>query len=298
MVTAAPAPALRPFIDAYRGYRLTGARGTHRGLPSRHMTFIVSIGPGIDVVAQTDPLQAPASYGCVLSGLQAGPAVIAHHGHQEGVAIELTPLGCRALFAMPARALWNASIECADVAGSPGRELWERLQAPMAWADRFAVCDDILLRLVDADVVPARQLRHAWQVLVCSGGTTPISEVAASTGWSRQHLARRFGDEFGLGPKVAARVLRFERAKHMLASTPSFLTIAAVAASCGYYDQAHLDRDFAELAGCSPSAWLAEEVPVRGAGERSTVPDDGTAARRTMRRQESGRDAGVPSSTR
>ena len=116
---AAPSPQLAPFIDGYVGYRLSGfAPGLHRGLPSRHMTFIVSIGPSIDVVTQTDPRQAGASYGCVVGGLQASAAVISHTGYQEGVAIKLTPLGSRALFGMPARALWNTSVECADVAGA------------------------------------------------------------------------------------------------------------------------------------------------------------------------------------
>jgi AraC-like DNA-binding protein len=261
-VAARPAPPLRSFIDRYLGYRLTGApAGLHRGLPSRHLTFIVSAGPGIDVVAQTDPGQAPASYRCVVSGLQASSALISHTGHQEGVAIELTPLGCRTLFGMPARALWSTSVECSDVAGAAGRVLWERLQDVAGWSQRFATCDEILTGLADADTVVARELGHAWRALVGSGGTVPIGTLAAEVGWSRQHLARRFGDEFGLGPKMAARVVRFERAKGMLQSTPTFVRIAQVAAACGYYDQAHLDRDFAELAGCSPTQWMAEELP-------------------------------------
>ncbi|HEY6416743.1 MAG TPA: DUF6597 domain-containing transcriptional factor, partial [Acidimicrobiales bacterium] len=192
-LTAAPSPQLASFIDGYVGYRLSGfPAGLHRGLPSRHMTFIVSIGPNIDVVTQTDPRQAPASYGCVLGGLQASAAVISHTGYQEGVAINLTPLGSRALFGMPARALWNTSVECADVAGSAGRELWERLQGITGWADRFAACDAVLNRIVDRELTVAPELRGAWRALVRTGGSHPIGSVAASVGWSRQHLARRF----------------------------------------------------------------------------------------------------------
>jgi len=234
------------------------------------MTFIVSIGPGIDVIAQTDPRQAGESYRCVLGGLQASAAVISHTGYQEGVGINLTPLGSRALLGMPAGALWNTSVECADIAGPAGCELWERLQGLTAWADRFAACDAVLNRLADREHVVAPELRSAWHALVRSGGTYPIGRLAATVGWSRQHLARRFRGEFGFGPKLAARVVRFERARHMLQATPSFVTIAQVAAACGYYDQAHLDRDFAELAGCTPTAWLAEELP--------TFQDDATAA--------------------
>jgi AraC-like DNA-binding protein len=47
----------------------------------------------------------------------------------------------------------------------------------------------------------------------------------------------------------------------MLTSTPSYVSIAQVAAACGYYDQSHLTHDFVELAGCSPTALLTEELP-------------------------------------
>ena len=261
-VTGKPSPCLRPFVDGYVGYRLTGfPPGLHRGLPSRHLTFIVSIGPAIKVVSQADSRQAPNSYYCVVSGLQASAALISHSGNQEGVAIELTPLGCRALLGMPAGSLWSTSVELSDVAGVAGRHLWERLQGVGGWADRLAACDEVLARLAapDTEVVP--ELRQAWLTIVRSGGGAPITTVANSVGWSRQHLARRFTDEFGLGPKLAARIVRFERARRMLQATPSFVTIAQVAAACGYYHQAHLNRDFAELAGCTPTALLADELP-------------------------------------
>jgi AraC-like DNA-binding protein len=260
-VVHAPATRLQPLVDRYVGYRLTGfPSGLHRGLPSRHMTFIVSVGPSIDVVSQTDPLQSPASYGCVVSGLQASPAVIAHHGNQEGVAIELTPLGSRMLFAMPAAELWGLSLELSDVVGAAGVELWERLQVATSWEERFRVCDDILLRLSSEDEV-APELRHCWTALVGSGGKTSVGDLASEIGYSRPHLARRFRNEFGLRPKLAARVVRFDQARRMLQAVPSLVSFAQVAASCGYYDQAHLYRDFAELAGCTPMELLREEVP-------------------------------------
>jgi AraC-like DNA-binding protein len=262
--TGRPSPGLAPLIERYVGYRMTGLAGLHRGLPSRHMTLIVSIGPTIDVVAHTDPAQGPGRYRCVVGGLQASPALIAHGGHQEGVAIELTPIGSRALLGMPARALWNVSLELDDVIGAAGSELWERLQGLDRWADRFRACDQVLGRLVRPDA-PEPALRRSWELLVGSAGTVPVTEIARTLGWTRQHFARRFADEFGLSPKRAARVVRFERACRMLGARSS--SIAEVAARCGYFDQAHMTRDFVELAGCPPGRLPDGDLP--------SVQDDG-----------------------
>lgn len=262
VVTARPAPVLAAFIDKYVGYRLAGfAPGLHRGLPSRHMTFIVAVGPTVDVVEQTDPRQSPDSYRCVLSGLQATPAMIAHTGFQEGVAIELTPLGSRVLFGMPASELWDLTLECADAHGPLGRRLAESVATAPDWPARFAACDTALLAAARDDRPVDPVLHRAWRTLVGTGGTAPIAGLADRIGWSRQHLSRRFTAEFGTGPKTAARIIRFERARRMLAGTPPSVSVAQVAAVCGYFDQSHLNRDFLELAGCSPTAWLAEEVP-------------------------------------
>jgi AraC-like DNA-binding protein len=261
LVLRRPAPPLRPYIDSYVGYRQVGWEpGVHRGLPSRHLTFIVSIGPPIQVVAQTDPNQAPGTYDFVIGGLQARSALIAHDGNQEGVAIEAIPLGCRGLLGLPAQALWNTSIEAGDLLGRLAGELRERLHGTAGWDARFAVCDEVLGRLIGTGQPAGPALQAAWRLVVASGGTVPVADLAAEVGWSRRQLGRRFSDEFGLSPKLALRIVRFERARRML-QLPLRQPLSAVAAACGYYDQPHLNRDFVELAGCPPAEWLAAEVP-------------------------------------
>jgi AraC-like DNA-binding protein len=265
--SAPPAPALRPYVDRYVGYRQAGfAPGVHRGLPSRHLTFIVSLADPVDIAGMPDPGQRPGAHQAFVSGLHTGPALIRHDGTQVGVSLQLTPLGARALLGLPAGALAGSVVDLDDVLGRTAGSLVDRLVGAATWTDRFAVLDDVLTRrLAEPDRLPAETVR-AWHRLVATGGTVDVATLAREVGWSRRHLSERFRTELGLPPKVLARILRFERARRLLRQ-PDRPALADVAGACGFYDQAHLNRDFRELAGCSPTTWLAEELP--------SVQDDG-----------------------
>ena len=52
---------------------------------------------------------------------------------------------------------------------------------------------------------------------------------------------------------------RFDRSRRILRADPG-RRLADVAAECGFYDQAHLARDWRDLAGVPPSRWLEDEV--------------------------------------
>lgn len=254
-----PPPHLRPYVDAAVGYRYEGfPPGIHRGLPSRHLTVVISlVGP----VETTAPLDGGhTSLLALVGGLHAAPVTIHHDGTQHGIHLRLTPLGARRLFGMPASELAWEVVPLIDVLGL-GESLIGRLREVASWADRFTVLDAALTRALDAVSGrhdPRPEVAFAFDRLVHAAGAVDIGSLAREVGWSRRHLSQQFRTEYGLTPKVVARMLRFERARFML-MRPDRPRLADVAAVCGYADQAHLTRDFVEFAGASPLTWLAEE---------------------------------------
>jgi AraC-like DNA-binding protein len=263
VASASPLPPLRPYLERYTGYRLEGfPPGVHRGLPSRHLTFILSLGDPVAVTAMPDPGHPPVALTAFVAGLADGAATIVHDGTQHGISLDLTPLGARALLGVPAGELAGMCVGLDDVLGSPARELVDRLASVEGWPARFAELDRFLLARLGRRALPppGPGLMTAWSRVVASGGAVGIGRLAADLGWSRRHLGERFRAEFGLTPKVAARVVRFERARWLLARSDR-PPLAEVAVRAGYYDQAHLNRDWRELAGCTPTVWLAEELP-------------------------------------
>ncbi len=104
MVAGRPRPRLSPLVAGYTGYRIEGAEpGVHRGLPSHHLTFIITLDGTVDLARMPDPTQPPDSFVTLAGGLHATPAVIRHDGHQHGIQLSLTPLGARVLLRVTGR---------------------------------------------------------------------------------------------------------------------------------------------------------------------------------------------------
>jgi AraC-like DNA-binding protein len=264
----APAPQLAPLIDRYSGIRYEGfAPGTHAGLPSRSLTVAISLDDPLLIEMPGRPGR-PASFTALAAGLHAGAVAIAHDGSQSSVSLELTPTGARSLLGLPAAELAGTVVHLDELLGRESRRLVERLAAAPDWEGRFAVLDDVLTRRAGRLRAAEACTTRAWDRIVSSGGAARIGELATEIGYSRRHLTERFAREYGMTPKQVARIVRFERSWRLLqeelgrtrprrgAERPS---LARVAARCGYYDQAHMAREWKELAGRPASAWLAEE---------------------------------------
>jgi AraC-like DNA-binding protein len=83
----------------------------------------------------------------------------------------------------------------------------------------------------------------------------PVADVVQGTGLSLRRFGELFGSEVGLSPKAFCRIRRFNEVLRRVERSTD-VDWADVAASCGYFDQAHFNHDFRAFAGLTPSAYL------------------------------------------
>jgi AraC-like DNA-binding protein len=259
----APAAWLRPYVSAYTGYRQEPTPpSVHQGVASGHLTFLFCLDGRVELLSNADPSKPPGSFAAAVGGLHDSPARIAQCAPQTGLQLRLTWRGARALLGVPAGTLAGDTVDLRALLSGRATALLDRLASADGWAERFDLLDAELARLLrrgrgESGVLP--EVGYAWDRLAETGGNLRIEELAREVGWSRRYLADKFRAETGLAPKAAARVIRFEGACDRLLA-PHRPALARVAAEAGYVDQAHLARDFRDLAGLPATAWLAERT--------------------------------------
>jgi AraC-like DNA-binding protein len=100
------------------------------------------------------------------------------------------------------------------------------------------------------------RVQRAIAELVGRKGQFTIDDFAGLADISQRQLRRTCRQQSGLAPKQLARILRFRHAIGRLRQGEN--DMVKLALDCGYYDQAHMIRDFRTLAGISPVRYLRQ----------------------------------------
>jgi AraC-like DNA-binding protein len=103
-------------------------------------------------------------------------------------------------------------------------------------------------------IVNLDALHGAAARISATQGCASVRSLAREIGWSREHLHRRFVNQVGLGPKTCAQVARFH-ATLLALEHHSDERLAEAAQRLGYFDQAHLAREFRSIAGLTVSQY-------------------------------------------
>jgi AraC-like DNA-binding protein len=260
-----PDPRLRAHLRGpYVGWTECTSRSVRRReVASGVVPLIFNLGQPYRLIAGRDPAGAGEARGSFVAGLYDSHVIVESARSSCGLQVNFTPLGAHLLLGIPMDSLTNRAVELEDILGAEAREIMDRLHDAPSWGERFDIVDAFLLARLTSTHTPCASIAWAWHALEESGGRIGIGALAREIGWSHKHLIQRFRQQIGLPPKIVARILRFERVVHRLRRA-DVARWTDIALECGYYDQAHLIRDFAEFAGSTPSAFLGLVLDAEG----------------------------------
>ncbi len=170
---------------------------------------------------------------------------------------------------MPVDDLCGELVELDSLWGGAAGDLRDELLESPAVESRFRCLERWLLRRAMRPLSLDPLVEVAMRKFANGTAAPAIARVAEEAGVSHKQFIKRFGAAVGLSPKRLCRIRRFNRAVADLRARRE-VDWADVAATGGYYDQAHLIHDFRAFSGMTPGRYLGQP----GADERFVPVSD------------------------
>ncbi|CCH32147.1 DUF6597 domain-containing transcriptional factor [Actinosynnema sp. NPDC047251] len=172
------------------------------------------------------------------------------------VGVVFRPGRARALVDVPLSELSNRHVALEDLWGASAARVRERLLAAPDATRTLRVLETVLgERLAGANLAPHPAVDAATRWLSRFPGHPGVGDLGDRLGLTSRRVQQVFRTEIGLSPKGYQRLQRF---RSVLAAIDEVgrLGWSAFAVRRGYYDQAHLVREFRAHSGLSPTAYL------------------------------------------
>jgi AraC-like DNA-binding protein len=249
-----PPAELRPLV--HRLWTLRGDAGAdsdfQRAMPDGRPEIIFNLADRFESRGAGGTERQPTA---LLVGPTTGALELRPTGRVDLVGLRLQPGASPALVGLSGLELLNRAADLGELRLFWAENLAERLAGLERTADRVALVESRVGRMA-AQVRREPRLEAAIELVLRSRDAARTPRIADLVGLSPRHLARLCRERVGVGPKLLGRLTRFQRVLRALerGNQPRW---AALAQRHGYFDQAHLGRDFRAFAGVSPGRYLA-----------------------------------------
>jgi AraC-like DNA-binding protein len=264
LITRPPDSRLKPYVIDYQGYRERALTPMRRLQPPfAGIPMIVTFGPSIDIINGDLPTERGV-FRSFLAGLHDVHVFTEYEGEQMGFQVNFTLLGAYRFINVTMSDIANRCLDLGDLLGDAEAErLADSLHDAADWPTRFDLMDRFLLERFRRGRPMSPDVAWALKSLQASHGARSIGALSRDLAYSRKTLIQRFRTQVGLSPKAVASILRFAYAVERIRAADE-QSWADLAIACGYYDQAHFNRDFRRYSGRTPREFCASLLPDGG----------------------------------
>lgn len=161
------------------------------------------------------------------------------------------------LFDIPANEITDHHIEISDLLGKEGTLLEEQVFTCTSLAGRIKLISDYLEHRLRARTFKMDGVISAMQHIITQQGQVNMQQLLDEQFLSQRQFERNFKLLTGFPPKYFSRIVRFESC--IGRAYRADLSLTEIALEAGYFDQAHMIREFKEFSGSRPSVYFAED---------------------------------------
>jgi AraC-like DNA-binding protein len=260
--THIPPPPLSNFVEIlwfYDGY-FAGSHNKERLMPDGSIELVINLKEDEARIYDRENLdKCERLPGALVCGPHSSFFVIDTAQQDSVIGVHFKPGGAFPFFKMPAIELHNLHVSLEDLWGQQAGLLRERLLEAQTPQKKFQVLEECLLARAFKPLERHRAVDHALGLFRNIHTAPAMTELADQIGISSRHFIQLFSNEVGLTPKLFARVRRFQQVLQNIRTGVEFSWVD-MAASCGYFDQAHFIHDFKEFSGINPTTYLAQKT--------------------------------------
>lgn len=232
-------------------------------LPTATIELMINLGGPHRVLNSADFSRFDLHRDSWIAGMQNSFLVTEAVAETEMVGVRFKPGGAYPFFDFPISELSDHVTAMDCIWGRLVGEIQERLYAVADIHARLRLLEQILCRRLSDEIDGWRTTQAAVTALAQPNGPTTVRALSDQIGISHKHLITQFGRIIGLSPKALQRVFRFNQLLYAIDPTQP-INWAALAVEHGYYDQAHLNKEFLAFAGMNPTSYMERRRQVFG----------------------------------
>lgn len=256
-----PGCRLLPFVNCYWSLRAPQPlRLRDRTFPDGCQEIVFNI--GTQVLRSDNGRDYFRNPAVELIGQMTRAYDIVTEGEQLYFGVKFHPHGFAAFTPEPVDSLRDQSIDLHLLFGRGFDEVHERIVERRSWAHFVQAMERCLLARLDAGQSASRAFRDVdamVRAIFAAPGEGGLRQAYGRADLGRRRLQGAFRRMTGLSPQQLTGMVRFQSCFDGLQAGVPYPQLAL---ACGYYDQAHFNREFRRYTGMTPGAWKQAQAPL------------------------------------
>lgn len=264
-----PGPPLNRYVECF--WTLEGSSPSaqpERILPDGCMELILNFGAQFSQHCDDTRKLQPKNF---LVGQMTGPIMITPSGPVQLIGIRFNPGGTLPFLRMPLHEVRDQVVELGSLSSALERDLLRVTERSSVLSEKIRAVEKFLTTRL------TKSKHDLWSTSIAariieSRGLVAVEELAVDAGISSRQMERRFLTDIGVGPKLLGRIIRFQQVFRAVEQSNN--AWAEIAIACGYYDQAHLIRDFNQFAQQTPAVLFSSQSALTESFTRKSRKSD------------------------